>query len=254
MRLDQWLVLQNKVRSRSQAEELISRGEVSLFDPKTKSWAILKKASYKVLEHVTEEQIKVESELTSFVARSGIKLKKALEKIKFNVEGLKCLDVGQSTGGFTQVLIENKADLVVGLDVGAGQLSDDLKNNLKIKSFENLDIRLAKKNIDFKLNLPFDFVVIDVSFISLTQVLGSIPELLKPKASVLALVKPQFELSAKDLDRKGLVKGKDKFIEVEAKIKTFVQGMKQFKILDYFQSELLGKEGSLEFFIYLKLI
>ena len=246
MRLDQWLVKYFKVRSRTQAEELIKRGEVQILNEKTLTWQKASKPSMSLNENFNPEHLKVESVLMGYVARSGYKLQKALEVISsmslnFNVKGLKCLDVGQSTGGFSQVLLEAGADLVVGLDVGSGQLSPELKDHPNIISFENLDIRKAKENEDFVNHSPFDMAVVDVSFISLTQVIDSILPFIKPKGQVLALVKPQFELTSKDLDKKGRVKSESKYLEVQTNIPTSIDvDMEKFKqnnkfrnILDY---------------------
>jgi 23S rRNA (cytidine1920-2'-O)/16S rRNA (cytidine1409-2'-O)-methyltransferase len=252
MRLDQWLVLNKKVRSRSQAEEVISRGEVSFFDPKKSIWIVLTKASYKVLDEITEDQIKVESELTSYVARSGLKLKRAIERLKLNIQDLKCLDVGQSTGGFTQVLLEKGATQVIGLDVGTAQLSSEFLSHPNVISFENLDIRSAQNNLEFKKYTPFQMIVVDVSFISLTLVLESLQDLLIPGGQVLALVKPQFEVSAKELDKKGLIKNPETLKTVQEKIYDFVKSKTDFTIEAYLTSELEGKDGNKEFFIYLK--
>lgn len=271
MRLDQWLVKYNKVRSRTQAEELIKRGEVLILNEKTSTWQKASKPSMSLDENFNPEHLKIESVLMGYVARSGYKLQKALEvigsmslsskttdsnsqnsnKAHFNVKGMKCLDVGQSTGGFSQALLEAGADLVVGLDVGSGQLNPELKNHPKLISFENLDIRKAKENEDFVNHSPFDMAVVDVSFISLTQVIDSILPFIKPKGQLLALVKPQFELTSKDLDKKGRVKSESKYLEVQTKIKDHVLKL-GLKVEAYFVSELEGKDGNTEFFIYLK--
>lgn len=250
MRLDLWLVKNKGVRSRSQAEEFIKRGDVHIFDPDQDKWIVAQKTSQDISEDFDTSFIKVESVLAEFVSRAGFKLKKALEHIKFNVSGLKCLDVGQSTGGFSQVLIDNKATLVVGLDVGTNQLNESLHHYKNLYSFEGLDIRNAKKNKEFIRFAPFDFCVVDVSFISLTQVLDDIEELLKNKGYLLALVKPQFELSREDLDKKGRVKMASKLDEVQIKITEFVKSSQKFQVLEYFPSALEGKDGNKEFFIY----
>jgi 23S rRNA (cytidine1920-2'-O)/16S rRNA (cytidine1409-2'-O)-methyltransferase len=276
MRLDQWLVKHQKVRSRTQAEELIKRGEVFILNEKTSEWQKVLKPSFDLDNNFNPDNLKIDSVLMGYVARSGYKLEKALEVISsmylsskttdlnlqnanqkdsnttyFNIKGLKCLDVGQSTGGFSQALLEAGADLVVGLDVGTGQLSPELKGHSKLISFENLDIRKAKDNEDFVSYSPFDLAVVDVSFISLTQVLDSILQFIKPEGQVLALVKPQFELTSKDLDKKGRVKSEAKYQEVQTKITDYVleHGL---KVEAYFVSQLEGKDGNTEFFIYLK--
>lgn len=252
MRFDQWLVKNKDIRSRSQAEDLIKRGDVQVFDLIKNEWKVVKKTSYDLAEDFDPSNVRVQSELSEFVSRAGYKLKKAFEVIELSIEGQSCLDVGQSTGGFSQVLIEKKASVVVGLDVGTNQLNESLHRYKNLYSFEGLDIRNAKKNNEFIRFAPFDFGVVDVSFISLTQVLDDIETLLKSNGFLLALVKPQFELSRDDLDKKGRVKSDDKLTEVKTKIVNFVETQKKFKVLDYFPSALEGKEGNKEFFIFLK--
>ena len=251
MRLDRWLVKHQRVRSRTQAEELIKRGEVSIYDLKTSEWKEVLKPSFEIKEEFDPDHLKISSVLLDYVARSGYKLEKALEHLKIRLTGLNCLDVGQSTGGFSQALIEKGALYVVGLDVGSNQLSEDLLKYPHLFCFENLDIRKAKDNPDLVAHTPFDLVVVDVSFISLTQVLEDIVPLLKVGAQGIALVKPQFELTAQDLDKKGLVKSADKYLEVESKIRNHLQHLK-LQCLDYFQSELDGKDGNTEFFVHFK--
>lgn len=252
MRLDQWLVKNQKVRSRTQAEELIKRGEVSILDPKTSEWQAVQKPSFEVNDEFDPEHLKISSVLLDYVARSGYKLEKALEHLKIRLTGFNCLDVGQSTGGFSQALLEKGALTVVGLDVGSNQLSEDLRKYNNLFCFENLDIRKAKDNPDLVAHTPFDLAVVDVSFISLTQVLDYIVPLLKVGAQGLALVKPQFELTARDLDKKGLVKSTDKYLEVETKIRNHLKELK-LQCLDYFKSELEGKDGNTEFFVHFKI-
>lgn len=252
MRLDQWLLKNQMVRSRSQAEELIKRGDVKVLNLRTQTWDVITKPSFVVSEDLDVDGVKVHSDISEYVSRSGFKLYKALEHLKVNVEGLKCLDVGQSTGGFSQVLLEQQAGLVVGLDVGHNQLNEKLKNHKNLLSFENLDIRNVKSNSEFIKLCPFDLVVIDVSFISLTQVLSAVADLIHRDSKIVALVKPQFELSKVDLDKKGRVKDEKKLLEVESKIKDYIKIQLPFEILEYFPSDLEGKDGNKEFFIYLK--
>ncbi len=250
MRLDHWLVHHQKVRSRSQAEELIKRGDVAILDSKSFEWKKILKPSYLVADNFNPEHLKIESTLAGYVARSGYKLERALSTLNLNVKGLKCLDVGQSTGGFSQTLLEAGAQIVVGLDVGKGQLNPDLLKYPNLISFENLDIRRANESNDFLSYCPFDLAVIDVSFISLTHIFDSLLKFLKPKAQILALVKPQFELEAKDLDKKGRVRNAKDFLKVENKIKDHILKL-GLSLESYFVSELEGKDGNVEFFIFM---
>ncbi len=252
MRLDQWLVQELKVRSRSQAEELIKRGEVKVYNLGLGAWLKIFKPSFKIDQNIDPSLVKITSVLLDYVARSGYKLEKAVEHVGLKIQQLNCLDVGQSTGGFSQFLLNKKAKLVVGVDVGVGQLDPKLSRIPNLISFENLDFRDAHKNKEFLEYSPFDLVVIDVSFISLVHILESVPGFLTLSGKVLALVKPQFELSKKDLDKRGRVKDLDKYEDVEIKIKNFIEENKRLKLLDFFQSELEGKDGNKEFFIYLQ--
>ena len=257
IRLDQWLSQkwregQGKIRSRSHGEELIKRGEVFLWSESFQKWEAIFKPSYKISEDYQRDHVQVHSDLLYRVARSGLKLKKALENMGLNPSGLHCLDVGQSTGGFTEVLWRQGARMVVGVEVGNGQLAKILKNQPRIIGFEKLDIRQALNCGDFRTYVPFDLAVIDVSSISLTQVLSSVVQMISSGGHILALVKPSFEVFPKDEGIKICTKSKQNILEVHRRILDHAQGLEGIEIKAYFKSVLLGKEGNQEFFLHLR--
>ncbi|MCO5112631.1 MAG: TlyA family RNA methyltransferase [Bdellovibrionaceae bacterium] len=252
MRLDQWLYVNKMARSRTHAEDMISRGDVQIFIPASQEWRKISKPSYKVDENLLPERVRIESELTKYVSRGGLKLEKALGHLAYSVQNLRVLDVGQSTGGFTDCLLQKGASVVVGVEVGHGQLDPKLKADSRNLTFEGLDIREAEGCSDFMVLTPFPFVVIDASFISLRHILPAVYSLLAEGGRVLALVKPQFELSAQDLDKKGIVRSSAKHQLVQSLITDYVRALPQLQIRDYFQSEEKGKDGNVEFFIFLE--
>lgn len=252
MRLDQWLYVNQLAKSRSQAEEMITRGEVQIYNHKLGTWFNPLKPSFKVTDPITINDVKIDSPLTRYVSRGGLKLQAAIEKTNWNVRELKILDIGQSTGGFTDCLIQQGVSKIIGLDVGNGQLAQDLKESSKVIFYENLDIRQAPSQADFMAHMPVDGIVIDVSFISLTLVLPAAMGLLRPNGHLLALVKPQFELTKADLDKKGIVKSAEKLLLVKTKITDYVRNQELGHILDYFESAEKGRDGNVEFFIFLK--
>lgn len=252
MRLDLWLLKHLKVRSRAQARDVIHRQEVYIFDQNKKVWNKNFKASFDIGEEFNPEHIEVRSELLTYVARSGLKLQRALESKSISVQGLKGLDVGQSTGGFTQVLLKNDATQVVGVEVGHSQLDMILKADPRVVLFEKLDIREAHLNLEFVKYSPFQFCVVDVSFISLTKIIDKILKIMDDNTYILALVKPQFELTKAQLNKAGVVKDPKKYIDVENKIIEFVKKIPNCSLEDYFPSELDGQDGNKEFFVYIK--
>ncbi|MBY0451511.1 MAG: TlyA family rRNA (cytidine-2'-O)-methyltransferase, partial [Bdellovibrionaceae bacterium] len=192
------------------------------------------------------------NELQKYVSRGGLKLERALTKQNINVKDKVALDVGQSTGGFTDCLLKMGARQVVGVDVGHSQLHASLKTDSRIISFENLNVKDLSMNAGFVKEVPinkFDLVVADLSFISLTKVVPSISNFLSDGSEYLFLVKPQFECGPENLDKNGLVKNAKVYKTVEADVKKSV--MQYFKNVEaYFPCEVIGKDGNQEFFIY----
>ncbi len=250
MRLDVFLVEKELAASRTQAQELIDAGYVRL--KKQSISTILDKASYQVKSEEYNSITVEKNELHKYVSRGGLKLEAALQAIKLEVTGKVVLDVGQSTGGFTDCLLQSGAQQVIGIDVGHHQLHEKIKADSKVKYLEGLHVKDLYQHQTFLSYRPpqgFDLVVIDVSFISLTKVMNDIKSHLKPSGDYLFLVKPQYELDAKSLDNNGIVKNPKSYSKVQTQIEQ--EAIRCFgSMISYFKSEKLGKDGNQEFFIY----
>jgi 23S rRNA (cytidine1920-2'-O)/16S rRNA (cytidine1409-2'-O)-methyltransferase len=179
-----------------------------------------------------------------FVSRGGVKLAGALERYPLDIEGHVCLDVGASTGGFTEVLLANGANLVFSIDVGRDQLHSSLRGHPKVVSMEETDIR------DFegkRLPMRPDIVVIDVSFISLKAVLPVALSLAAAPMHLLALIKPQFEASRKH-SKRGIIRNAQVHQEICDEIAAFISSLGCTEI-EVFPSSITGGDGNIEFFI-----
>lgn len=241
MRLDLFLVQHKNVESRTRAQDLIAQGLV-LFKNK-----VLSKPSLDVTEDMFSEITITENNLSQYVSRAGFKLAGALDHIQQNVEGLKVLDVGQSTGGFTDALLQRGVKQVIGLDVGTAQLHDKIKNDKRVTYFENLNVKDISSHALAKE--IFDGIVCDVSFISLTKVVVFLEPLLKTKGFFLLLVKPQFECGPQALDKNGIVSDPDVYKVIQSNITSLCEKIFHGKTV-FFESSITGKDGNKEFFIY----
>lgn len=250
MRLDLLLVQKKMVSSRTQAQELIKSGHVFLVQ------GTQRKALLKPNHDIDESQfelIQVEQNLLQkYVSRGGLKLESALKHLGLSLNAFNVLDVGQSTGGFTDCLLQNGANQVVGIDVGRDQLSESLRKHPQVQFFESLHVNELQQNAVFLTSVPpkgFDLIVADVSFISLTKVIGFLKPFLKVQGYYLFLVKPQFEAGPNALDKNGIVKDEKYYSIVQNNISK--EALKVFgNVTDYFKSDLQGKDGNQEFFIY----
>ena len=261
-RIDHVLVIQNLAESRSHAQRIIADNRVRMHQGN--DWRIITKPAYDVTEDALLEVIS--SDTDKFVSRAGIKLSGALTHTQLSVSGLTCLDLGTSTGGFTDCLLQNGATHVVGVDTGSGQLHKRLLDEPRLSLFENINARYldegslsdAWREIYPDANAishDFDLVVADLSFISLTKILpifapvDDTKPLLKNSAHLLALVKPQFELSAQALSKAGIVKNEDDYVIVQANILQSCLD-NSFTVIDYFASPITGGDGNKEFFVF----
>ncbi len=245
MRLDQFLVQYKKVESRTKAQELIDLGLVYIQKDKK---VYLKKSSHQI-EEIDFNRIEIDPHtLDKYVSRAGYKLEEAVRHCGLKIVGQTILDVGQSTGGFTDYLIQNQAAQVIGLDVGHSQLHSRLKNHDQIICIENLNVKNIQEHALLK-GKKFDIIVCDVSFISLTKVIPRITESLSDKGRFLFLVKPQFECGPDFLDKNGLVTDENIYSGIQKNIELICQ--KEFNaVTTYFESVIQGKDGNREFFVY----
>lgn len=232
-RLDTYLTTQKVISSREKAKQLISDGKVFI------NGDLAKKASQKVSK---SDEITVEN-THIYVSRSAHKLLKAIKVWNIKVEGKVCLDIGSSTGGFTEVLLENGAKKVYSVDVGMDQLHESLKNNSRVVSMEGQDIRDLNS-----LDESADLIVIDVSFISLKHIIPLLNKFGSKSFEVLALLKPQFEVGKKYL-KKGIVKDENRTEEVKKEIiEMFTE--EGFDVQPLEKSPIKGKEGNQEYLIF----
>jgi 23S rRNA (cytidine1920-2'-O)/16S rRNA (cytidine1409-2'-O)-methyltransferase len=246
MRADQLLLQRGLAPTRSAAQRLIERGAVERITPQ--GWARLRKTGEDLLE-ATELRITDDAELR-WVSRAGLKLDAALSQAGLDVTGATALDVGQSTGGFTEVLLARGAKQVVGIDVGHGQLHHALREHPQVTVIEGVNARsLTREEIGAAMPPDgFGVVVADLSFIPLTTVLPALVPLLASRGTLLALVKPQFELQPKDIGKGGLVKSPASYAEVERKLRGACAEL-GLDVIDWFDSAVTGGDGNREFFV-----
>lgn len=238
IRLDHLLHRCQRARSRSHAQQLIKDGFVQL------DGRILSDPSEKFEVDLADKFLIDPSAL--YVSRGALKILGALKKTGLSPLGLICLDIGISTGGFTQVLLEGGARSVIGIDVGRNQLAPKLQAYSNLKIVEGVNARnLNPQDFDEK----FDLAVVDVSFISLTLILPNIHGLLSPQGKCLALVKPQFELGVAALNKKGVVEDSSLYPELEKKMRSEFE-KNGLTVIDYFESEVKGGDGNTEFFCF----
>lgn len=191
---------------------------------------------------------------TRFVSRGGLKLDAALTHCGLDVTGLRCLDVGQSSGGFTDALLQRGAAQVVGVDVGQGQLNPRLRSDPRVVCIEHLNARelTAQRLLDAggdAAAAPFDLIVGDLSFISQTLVWPAIVPLLMATGQLLMLVKPQFELQPEHIGKGGLVKNAASYALVQQRIAQACAD-NGLQMRDYFDSAITGGDGNREFFVW----
>jgi len=247
MRADQLLVQQGLVPTRSAAQRLIERHAVRWLGPK--GWTVIGKAGLDVPEG-SELEITDDAELR-FVSRGGLKLEGALKHCGIGVAGLVCLDAGQSTGGFTDALLQAGAARVVGIDVGHGQLHPKLQGDARVQAFEGVNARDVAGSAFEAAATPhgFDFVTGDLSFITSTHVLPTLAHYLAPGGDLLLLIKPQFELQPAQIGKGGIVRDAALFQVVETRIRQACRDL-SLSVKGYFQSPITGGNGNTEFFVW----
>jgi 23S rRNA (cytidine1920-2'-O)/16S rRNA (cytidine1409-2'-O)-methyltransferase len=233
-RADRLLVARGLFESRARAQAAIAAGRV------TADGVPVRKASEAISSAAT---IEAASE-HPYVSRGGLKLAAALDHFQLDVTGRICLDVGASTGGFSEVLVVRGARRVYAIDVGSDQLHASLRGRDQIVSMEKTDIRTLDAA---RLAERPDFATVDVSFISLKLVLPAIGDLLKPRATLVALIKPQFEAKRRDI-KKGIVRDAAVHNAVCDDIATFLTS-RGWRVCGRMPSPILGGDGNREFFV-----
>ncbi len=196
----------------------------------------------------TDVSIEVRGQTLKYVSRGGLKLEKAMSHFGLSLSGTVCMDVGASTGGFTDCMLQNGAVKVYSVDVGRGQLAWKLRQDPRVVCMEKTNIRYV---VPEDIGEAVSFASIDVSFISLTKVLGPVRELLLPKGEVVCLIKPQFEAGREKVGKKGVVREPETHLEVIETVMSYA-GALGFgrKHLDF--SPIKGPEGNIEYLLHLE--
>lgn len=239
-RLDVLLVKQGFAPSREKAKAILMSGIVYVDGQKEDKAGTM----------VNEEKVKIEvrGAALPYVSRGGLKLEKALKVFPIDLEGKTCLDIGASTGGFTDCMLQNGAAKVYAVDVGHGQLDWKLRNDERVICMEKTNFRYMTKD---SLPEQVDFASCDVSFISLTKILEPAFALLKEHAQMVVLIKPQFEAGKDKVGKKGVVTDEKVHREVAEKVMLFAAGL-GFHILGLDFSPIKGPEGNIEYLLYMQ--
>lgn len=233
-RLDVIMAKRGLVASRSQAESYVRLGQVKV------NGRVASKAGQMVSD---TDKIQLTAE-EQYVSRAALKLKSAAEIFKLDFKRKTVLDVGSSTGGFTQYALQHGAAKVIAVDVGTGQLHPSLRSDERIELHEKTDIR------DFNSSEPIGMVVGDVSFISLREILPHVATLVGDKTDIVAMVKPQFEAGQSSLKHKGVIKNDKMRRDILKDFETWA--LKYFKIIDKADSGVAGSKGNVERFYLLR--
>ena len=242
MRADQLLFERGLAASRSQAQRLIASGVRWRLG--SDEWKTVAKNGEELRE--TAELQLVDAAESRYVSRGGLKLDGALREAGLDVTGWRCLDVGQSTGGFTDCLLQHGAAQVTGVDVGHGQLHERLRADPRVSCIEKCNARELTAAV---VGEGFELAVGDLSFISLTLVLPAIVPLVKTGGHLLMLVKPQFELQPEHIGKGGLVRSEASYPLVRERIAQACAGQ-GLALRGYFESAIAGGDGNREFFVW----
>ncbi len=236
-RLDILLVERGYFETREKARKSIMAGVVFVDDIKEDKPG---------MKFKMDAEIRIKENINPYVSRGGLKLEKALEFFGINLKGKTAVDVGASTGGFTDCMLKKGADKVVAIDVGYGQLDWGLRNDERVICLERTNIRYIKPE---DIEIIADFATIDVSFISLKKVIPVVANLIKETGEIICLIKPQFEAGREKVGKGGVVRNPETHIEVLQDTMFFVidSGLK-IKGLTY--SPIKGPEGNIEYLLY----
>ncbi len=236
-RLDILLFEKGLAESREKARAIILEGSVLV------NGLMVDKAGAQVK---ADDELTVESKMP-YVSRGGLKLEQAMKEFSIDVRGKTAMDVGASTGGFSDCLLQYGANKIYAVDVGYGQFSWKLRNDERIVLFEKTNIRYLEQD---KIPDKIDVAVIDVSFISLLKVIPKVLEFLRTAGEIVALIKPQFEVGRKDVGKGGVVKDESKRLEVVENIKNELTEM-GLQVIGTTTSPIKGPKGNVEYLIYL---
>ena len=238
VRLDVLLVSRGLAESREKAKAIIMEGKVFVKGQREdKAGSMFDEAA----------PIEIHGQKLRYVSRGGLKLEKAVAHFDLGLEGKICMDVGSSTGGFTDCMLQNGAVKVYAVDVGTNQLDWKLRSDPRVVAMEKTNIRYLTPD---QVAEPAGFASIDVSFISLTKVLEPVRQLLTENGEVVCLIKPQFEAGREKVGKKGVVREKSTHLEVIEKVISYAKEI-GFTVLNLDFSPIKGPEGNIEYLLYL---
>lgn len=243
-RIDKLLVDRGLAESRTKAQALVMAGVVLVDEQR------VKKPSD---QFIIDAQIRVkhaDDPASRYVGRGGLKLEAALREFQLSVQGATCLDVGTSTGGFTDCLLQNGAQKVFAIDVGHNQIDWRLRNDPRVEVREGVNARYLQPE-DFPVK--FDLAVVDVSFISATKVLPAIVPLMLPEGSIVTLIKPQFEVGRGEVEGGGIVRDAAKRAQAVETVNNAAKGL-GLTVAGVIESPIQGAEGNIEFLALYKLV
>ena len=240
-RLDMIIVQKGLAPSREKAKAMIMSGIVYVNGQKEDK-------AGSTFDEKAAETVEVRGTTLRYVSRGGLKLEKAMQCFDLDLDGKVCMDVGASTGGFTDCMLQNGAAKVFSIDVGRGQLDWKLRNDPRVVCMEKTNMRYVKPE---DIGEPVDFTSIDVSFISLTKILLPVKDCLREGGQVVCLIKPQFEAGREKVGKKGVVRDKAVHLEVIQKVIRFALSL-DFGILHLEFSPIKGPEGNIEYLLHLK--
>lgn len=239
-RLDVLLVKQGQAESREKAKAFIMSGQVFVNGQREdKAGSVFEEE---------KSRIEIKGKTLPYVSRGGLKLEKALRQFSFQVQNKICMDIGASTGGFTDCMLQNGAKMVYSVDVGHGQLAWKLRNDPRVICMEKTNFRYMQKE---DIRETPDFASVDVSFISLTKILIPARNLLKDSGQMVCLIKPQFEAGRDKVGKKGVVREPSVHQEVIEKVLDFADWI-GFEPLELDYSPIKGPEGNIEYLLFIQ--
>ena len=239
IRLDTAVFEKGLTDSREKAKALIMAGQIYVNNQKSDKPGTQVK---------TDDVIELRGEKLKYVSRGGLKLEKAVERFNFSLENKICADIGASTGGFTDCMLQNNALKVYAIDVGYGQLAWKLRTDTRVVNLERTNFRYVTKS---EIPDALEFCSVDVSFISLSIIIPIMKTLMKENGEAVCLIKPQFEAGREKVGKKGVVRDPEVHIEVIEKIICVAQN-EGFSVLNLDYSPIKGPEGNIEYLIHLR--
>ena len=240
MRLDVFLTEKGFTLSRTEAKNFITSGAVKICG------TVITKPSYDVNED--ESEVLIDRSFKKYVSRGGYKLEGALLEFNLDVKGRLAIDIGASSGGFTDCLLQNGASHVICVDSGSGQLSEILRNDKRVTSIENYNARyMRSEDFDYVPNIA----VMDVSFISATYIIPSVYNILSNNSDFICLIKPQFEVGKSGIGKGGIVKNEKIRQSAVDKVTEFAKSI-GFEVVKVVKSSIEGGDGNIEYLVHLR--